>query len=72
MTTDWEAPGLLSSTEFFLKCELIGCITTWCIIIVPLLVHGDVTTPWQMQKVRKKGVVWYTTFGQAPSQKEPH
>jgi hypothetical protein len=28
MTTSWEAPGLLSSTRFFLKCELIGCITT--------------------------------------------
>ncbi len=24
-------PGSLSSPRFFLKCELIGCITTWCI-----------------------------------------
>jgi len=28
MTMSWEAPGSLSSLGFFLKCELIGCITT--------------------------------------------
>jgi hypothetical protein len=28
MTTSWKAPGSLSFLGFFLKCELIGYITT--------------------------------------------
>jgi len=28
MRTSWEAPGSLTFLGFFLKCELIGCITT--------------------------------------------
>jgi hypothetical protein len=43
MTTSWETPGSLSTHGFFLKCELIGYITTWCIIIVPFHVRQDAT-----------------------------
>jgi hypothetical protein len=71
MKTSWEAFGSLSSPGFFLKCEFNGYITTWCIIIIPSYMW-ECHHPLANAKVRRKGAVRYTTFGQAPSQKEPH
>jgi hypothetical protein len=71
MKMSWEVPDLLSSPGFFFKCELPGYITTWCIIIIPSCTWGC-HHPMTNAKVRRKWAMRYITFGQAPSQKEPH
>jgi hypothetical protein len=72
MMTSWEAPDSLSSFRFFFQM--------WAHWLHHHLMHHYCTPsytwgchhPLTNAKVRKKRVVWYIAFGQAPSQKEPH
>ncbi len=72
MTTNWDAPNLLSSPRFFSQ--------VWVHWLHHHLMHHYCTPsctwgchhPLTNVKVRRKGVVWYITFGQTLGQKKPH